>query len=144
MKKTIVCALAISLLSLLAMLTEKEPVCAKHTPKPDLVISSVKVKTNVDNSVKIVYTVKNQGTAPSKPTVTHFQMLSAQAKESIKNAVPSLPPNRSYTAEINYTMAQKGRYDLKATADYNNKINEIDETNNFNTLSFSVGIGFKK
>lgn len=144
MKKAVLCALLISLLIPLSALAGKKQACVKHVQKPDLVLTDVKVEAADDNNVKITYTVKNQGLATSRPSTTHFQMLSAQAKESIKNAVPSLPPNRSYTAQINYNLASKGRYNLKATADYNNKITEIDETNNFNTLSFSVGIGLKK
>lgn len=116
---------------------------AKHAP--DLVVKEIKMDSTTleaGQPVKIVYTIKNQGTHPSDPSVTSIKILSEEGKEmskSIKKDIPSIAPNETYTAVVSCPLRTKGKYIIKATADYNNMIMESNETNNSNSLRFSIG-----
>jgi len=115
-------------------------------PSSDLVITRIKVDTSDKNNAKIIYTVENQGETAVSASAASIKVLSSAGKEigaSIKNDIPSLPPSTSYTGEINYPIRSKGKYLIKATADYNDKIAESNELNNSNTIKFSIGFGRK-
>ncbi len=120
---------------------------AKHAP--DLVVKDIKVHSSTleaSQTVKIVYTIKNEGIHPSDPSVTSIKILSKDGKDtgqSMKKEIPALAPGAFYTTEVKYSIKQKGNYMIQAIADYNDKIREANETNNYNTLKFSVGIKLK-
>lgn len=131
----------------LVFLAGSVALAAKHAP--DLVVKEIKMDSSTveaGQKVKIVYTIKNQGAHPSDPSVTYIKILSKDGKDtgqSMKKEIPALAPGAFYTTEVNYSLKQKGNYMIQATADYNDKIREANETNNYNTLKFSVGVKFK-
>ncbi|MFA6430803.1 MAG: CARDB domain-containing protein [Candidatus Margulisiibacteriota bacterium] len=114
---------------------------------PDLVVTSIKVDKSDDKNVKVIYTVKNQGKTASDPSNTTIRMVSKKNKKDITaltNVTPSLDPGKSYTTEINYPIRAKGDFVFNATADYNKRIIESNESNNTNTVGFSIGLKIGK
>ncbi|MFH1387482.1 MAG: CARDB domain-containing protein [bacterium] len=120
---------------------------SRSSALPDLVVENIKVDAsalNKNKTVKIKYTVKNQGKTTAGKSIAFLDIASNPTKDlhqSIKQSIPSLPPNQSYTTEISYPIKTTGDLQIKATADYKNKITEGSELNNSNTIKFSVGFG---
>jgi len=115
-------------------------------PKPDLTVSKISVSTpkpDKNGNITILYTVKNVGTTPAQASQTKISENSTKNERIITTtAIPSLAPGGSYTGRAVYSVVSKKNYVFKATADYNNAINEYDEANNQNSLSFSFGKAF--
>lgn len=121
--------------------------CQPTKAAPDLVVTDVKVDASClekDQTVKVKYTVKNQGKATAKRSTaatTIYDKSGKALQKSVKQDIPSLPPSQSYTAEISYPVRTRGNFLIKATADYQNKLTEGSDLNNSNTLRFSIGFG---
>jgi subtilase family serine protease len=113
---------------------------APPAPKPDLVVSDMKVIQPDKNSNKVVvhYTVKNQGNASSEASITG---ISAGGK-LIKHNTPPLDPGDTFSASCAYNLGKAGKYQIKARADYVNTNVEQFETNNENVLMIGIGRSF--
>ncbi len=146
MKNIISVCLGIIIMASVAYSADKN--CPKKSSVlPDLAITDVKVDSSAVKStgkVKVIYTIKNRGKLSSKASALSVKALDKDGKQiskSVQKDIPILPPSRSYTTEINYNVAKKGDMVFKAAADYNDKITESDESNNNNTMKFSIGFG---
>jgi|GEM_PF-6935013 len=109
--------------------------------KPDLVVSDLKVipAKIQPNKVIVVYQLKNIGVSNNQKTNVQLQLLDEQGNVIDTRTVNQIDlgaPKGSAT----FSVRDKKRYTIKATADYNNFIRETDETNNSRNLSFGVGI----
>jgi len=150
MKKNVFLCYAVLIVILASSVpaTAKQGACPTGSIKsPDLVVTSIKVDKSDNNNVKVIYTVKNQGNVVSKTSNTSIQLVSKKDKKDIMastNTTPSLDPGKSYTTMISYPVKSKGDFVINATADYNKKISESNETNNFNSIGFSIGIKLGK
>lgn len=108
---------------------------------PDLKISKVSVSNPGSNGKVIVrYTIKNTGTAVAKSSTTKLAL--TDKKGAIYDSVPGLTPGSSVSRTVEYVVPEKGRFEINATADYNNIIAEKNEINNQNSVSFSIGRSF--
>lgn len=113
--------------------------------KPDLTVSKVKVdSTKACNNGKVIvlYTVKNTGKMTSPASIAKISENSGKEKIISTPLIPSLGPGASYSGQAVYTVTSKKNYRFSATADYTNQINETNEINNQNSVSFSFGKAF--
>jgi len=141
MKQILLLVLGLLIISTQSIAANKDGKVLAKQSFPDLVVTNIKIDQEHN---KIIYSVKNQGRGIADPSVSSVDILNDQKMgKSLKNSIPSLPPGRSYTATINYPVMTKGKYQVKATADYNNFIGESDELNNSNTMSLSIGFKLK-
>ncbi len=56
--------------------------------------------------------------------------------------IPGLNPGSGYTNRVVYSVSTNKNYLFRATADYKNVVNESNENNNRNSVTFSVGKSF--
>ena len=113
--------------------------------KPDLTVSKLKVdssKTAKTGEVKIIYEVKNIGKAAAPSSLAKLSIKSDKNRVHSTPSVPSLAPGATYVGEAVYKVTSKKNVVFKMTADYDNKINETNEINNQNSVSFSFGKAF--
>lgn len=113
---------------------------------PDLAVVQVKAVVPAVKKVKTIkvrYVVQNQGKAAAAASISTVSLFSENGQLAGKVSqinVPPLPAGGSYTAEISYPIVAKGRYSIKAVADYNDRIYESNESNNYNVVKLGVGI----
>jgi subtilase family serine protease len=113
--------------------------------KPDLVVSGVKVDKShfhKDGKVDIIYSIKNRGKAVAGPSKVKVDEITSDKTPVIQMNAPGLNPGTIYTNRVSYNVEAGKKYIVKVTADYNNSVSELNEGNNTNTLSFSVGRSF--
>lgn len=134
MKKYLSVLLAVLILAGVALSAQT---CSKKK-KPDLTITKIKVTpSNKDpHKLTIQYTIKNQGSTASP--ASQSQLSVSGSDQLIVKDTPPLKPNNSYTTTVQYDIAQEGNYQIKATADYLNKVPELNELNNSNKISFGI------
>jgi len=108
---------------------------------PDLVITKMAARKSADGTkVMVTYTLKNKGNA--KAGVSRSKLEVSDKKGAIYDSAPSLMPGSSVSRTVEYFVPEKGNFDIKATADYNNLLPEKNEMNNENSVRFSVGKSF--
>ena len=120
-------------------------VCSATALKPDLTVSKVKVdstKSCKSGKVIVLYTVKNTGKMASPASIARISENSGKEKIISTPSIPSLSPGASYSGQTVYAVTSKKNYRFSATADYTNQINETNEINNQNSVSFSFGKAF--
>lgn len=113
--------------------------------KPDLTVSKLKVdasKAAKTGEVKILYEVKNIGKATAPASLAKLSVRSDKTRVHSTPSVPSLSPGATYVGEAVYKVTSKKNLVFKMTADYDNQINETNEVNNQNSVSFSFGKAF--
>jgi len=113
-------------------------VAAAKPPLPDLIVKKVTIKRPADKKsakVTVVYIIFNQGKSPCPASATK---LTSQNGSVIKQ-VPPLKPGESLTTTLDYDLAKTGNHWVKVSADYNNRIKESNDSNNDNTIRFSIG-----
>ena len=120
-------------------------VFAAAAHRPDLTVSKVKVdssKACKSGKVIVLYTVKNTGKVMAPASLAKISENSGKERIISTPSVPALAPGTSYSGQAVYTVTSKKNYRFSATADYNNQINETNEINNQNSVSFSFGKAF--
>ncbi len=133
------------LLSLLVLVLVTGSVFSAVAKKPDLTVSKLRVdssKTAKTGEVKIIYEVKNIGKAAAPASLAKLSIKSDKNRVHSTPSVPSLSPGATYVGEAVYKVTSKKNVVFKMTADYDNKINETNEINNQNSVSFSFGKAF--
>ncbi|MFA5097907.1 MAG: CARDB domain-containing protein [Candidatus Margulisiibacteriota bacterium] len=133
------------LLSLLVLALVTGSVFSAVAKKPDLTVSKLRVdssKTAKTGEVKIIYEVKNIGKAAAPASLAKLSIKSDKNRVHSTPSVPSLSPGATYVGEAVYKVTSKKNVVFKMTADYDNKINETNEINNQNSVSFSFGKAF--
>ena len=106
----------------------------------DLVIDDIKLKTKnpkVNQNLTFDITVKNVGKEEAEASTAGIRL--GGGGEIIELQVPKLEPKKSFTRRITLpglSLAQK--YRITVTADYKNRIREVNEGNNEKYKTFSV------
>jgi hypothetical protein len=111
-------------------------VTATPTPKPDLVITNVRIVPAVpldEITVTIYATVKNNGSANAPASTVGISVPGAGAPIP----VPALAPGVAYEAQMGFTI-DAGVYTLEIKADIDGVVDESDEGNNLYTQSLTV------
>ncbi|GEM_PF-5347540 len=111
-------------------------VTATPVPKPDLVITNVRIvpATPLDEILVTIYaTVKNNGSAGASASTVGISVPGAGAPIP----VPALAPGVAYEAQMGFTM-DAGVYTLEIKADIDGVVDESDEGNNVYTQSLTV------
>lgn len=135
----IIISLVISLL--VADLTLAMGNAPKKEKQPDLVVTEVvveKLPAKGVQMVRIKYTIRNQGNAVCPASISGIRLQGSGSK-SLEQNTPALKPGQSITTTIDHELARAGNYEVKVSADYNNKIKESNEANNENSIRFSIG-----
>jgi len=141
MKRTVFSAICVLILGLMIC-----PVIAKAVvdSRPNVTVSTIKLdKSQIKkHKVTVVYSIKNTGTSAAAASVAKIEM--GKDDEIVQGTVPvpALKPGQIYTNTVNYNVAEGKKYLVKVTADYKNTINESNELDNENKVSFSVGRSF--
>ncbi|MDD5382517.1 MAG: CARDB domain-containing protein, partial [Candidatus Margulisbacteria bacterium] len=85
--------------------------------------------------IEVSYEIKNQGGDLLDKSNIKLQVINAQGK-----VVDSKVVDKTDAGTASFTIANAGKYQIKATADYNDQIRESNESNNSRTVSFSFGV----
>jgi len=141
MKKTVFAA--ICMIGCLAAV-HAASVKAAAESKPNFTVHEMKVdKSKIKNKkVTVIYTIKNTGTAAAPSSVAKLEIHRAGLSKQTSVSVPALKPGQIYTNSVDYDIVDGKKYNVKMTADYKNTINESNELDNENKVSFSVGRSF--
>ena len=115
--------------------------CGNQTNLPDLIILSqiINVANNETNqtnyTVTITAYVKNQGNANAGASTTRFLVQPIGIQDLV--STPSINAGQSVAVSKTYTLST-GSYTLTNNADWNNTIQESNETNNAKIKVFYV------
>jgi hypothetical protein len=118
-----------------------------ETPRPDIIVESIEfspLTASIGDSVKIIVTVKNAGTADAAGegyysldvydgTELLYSTRGSPTKEPLKPGGVIIADSRWWS----FTTA--GDHIIKAVVDPENKVQELDETNNEKTAPLSIG-----
>jgi hypothetical protein len=98
----------------------------------DLIVSNIKLKTKkpkVNKPITFDITVKNVGKEKAEASKTGIQF--GGSSKIIEFPVPELEPQKSFTRRISLPGVGKAqKYRITVTADYQNRIREMDESKN--------------
>jgi len=136
---------SILLLVAFALVLTAGAVYSAASHKPDLEVTKIKVdSSNVKKTgeVKIIYEIKNTGKKTAPPSLAKLSIKSDKNRVHSTPSVPSLSPGGTYVGEAVCKVTSKKNNVFKLAADYDNKINETNEVNNQNSVSFSFGKAF--
>lgn len=141
MKKTVFAAICALVGALMIC-----PVLAKAVAdsRPNVTVSTIKLdKSQIKkHKVTVIYSIKNTGASTAAASVAKIEM--GKDDEIVQGTVPvpALKPGQIYTNSVDYDIVDGKKYNVKMTADYKNTINESNELDNENKVSFSVGRSF--
>ncbi len=108
---------------------------------PDLVIDSMwytpnRVLLNIGDTVTIGAVVKNQGLAASEATDATIEL----PRDTLtREPVPALGPDEAFKYNVKHVFRANGTYIVGARVDTRDRVAEIDEANNVDTISIRVG-----
>ena len=122
------------------------PVIAKTAAdsRPNFTVSTIKIdKSKIkQHKVTVVYSIKNTGASGTAASVANVALNKGDEIVQGTVPVPALKPGQIYTNTVNYNVAEGKKYIVKVTADYKNTLNESNELDHENKMSFSVGRSF--
>jgi len=106
---------------------------------PDLIVQNITWTPNsctIGDTVTFTATIKNQGTQKSDNSIINFYFDGSNTVYT-HQILPEILAGS--TKKVTFTwIAQKGSHTIKAAADKENAVTEIDEINNEKTVTFSV------
>ena len=109
---------------------------------PDLIVDSLTHSPSAPTTADLITftaVVKNVGAGAAGASTLEFRVGGeTPAAPQTQFAVPALAPGASYTVQRQLTLSVAQNYRNTATADINNAIQELDETNNVRTDDYTV------
>jgi hypothetical protein len=112
------------------------PVATTPTQKPDLVVQDITWSPqtpNLGNSVTFTCIVVNKGMGKSATSYFAYYI-----DDQFVNSLAVIPLDSGATGKISFTWkAELGTHKIKTVADFNNSVDESDETNNIKEIIFS-------
>ena len=106
----------------------------------DLIVSDIKLKTKnpkVNQRLTFDITIKNVGKEKSEPSTAGIRY--GGSSNIIELPVPALEPQKSFTRRMDLPGVNKAqKYRITVTADYKNRIREVNEGQNEKYKTFTV------
>ena len=109
---------------------------------PDLQVNNLKVATTnnkyvLNTNYELTGTIVNKGHGSAAASVARITDNTGKTLGTIN--VPELQNNEEYNFKLEFTTPPtKGDYTIKVYTDYNNKVEETDETNNEGSITINV------
>ncbi|MFA6549433.1 MAG: CARDB domain-containing protein [Candidatus Margulisiibacteriota bacterium] len=113
---------------------------ATSGPLPDLVVSKLQVKPypKKAKNVVVMFEIKNQGGDLADNPNVKIEIMNDAGQVVDSRTIENFTPGAKAGSCV-FTIDDTKKYQVKATADYNNYVRESDENNNNRQLTFSIG-----